>query len=161
MPLDFTVEDPRSRDVQALLSSHLAFTESVTPPEGVFALDVAGLLDVSVTVLGARQDGRLVGIGAIKMLPAGRAELKSMHTLKAVREQGIGRSLVERLIAEARTRGSSMILVETGAMEAFAPARALYRRCGFAPCDRFGDYVDSASSVCMALDLTDVARGPE
>jgi putative acetyltransferase len=110
-------------------------------------------LDPSVTLFGARRRGALLGIGAIKMLPGGHAELKSMHTLEASRGQGVGAALVARLISEARIRGCSTLLLETGAMVAFAPARALYLASGFAPCERFGEYVNSSTSVCMAMDL--------
>jgi putative acetyltransferase len=154
MPLAFAFEDPRSDDVQLVLRAHLGFTNSVTPPEGVFALDGSGLVDSSVTMLGARQDGVLVGIGAGKILPAGRAELKSMHTLEAWRGQGVARSLIQRLVVEARRHACHTLLLETGVMEAFAPARALYRRCGFSPCERYGEYINSRTSVCMAMDLT-------
>jgi putative acetyltransferase len=153
--LEFTIEDPRADEVQVVVDSHLAFTHSVTPPNGVFALDVSGLLDPSVTVFGARQHGVLLGIGAIMMLPGGLAELKSMHTLETSRGRGVGRALVERLIAEALARGCSRLLLETGAMDAFAPARALYLRSGFSPCEPFGEYVNSSTSVCMAMDLAD------
>lgn len=155
MALTFAVEDPRSDEVHEVLRSHLAFTNSVTPPEGVFALDASGLVGASVTLLGARQEGVLVGIGAVKMLQQGRAELKSMHTLESWRGRGVGRSMVESLIVVARWRGCTTLLVETGAMDAFAPARALYEECGFSPCERFGEYVDSPTSVCMAMKLTD------
>jgi putative acetyltransferase len=155
--LDFTIEDPRTEEVQVVLDSHLEFTNAVTPPNGVFALDVSGLLDPSVTVFGARQDGVLLGIGAIKMLLGGLAELKSMHTLEGSRGQGVGRALVERLIVEALARGCSTLLLETGTKDAFAPARALYLRCGFSPCERFGEYVGSSTSVCMSMDLAGVS----
>jgi putative acetyltransferase len=157
--LDFTIEDPRTDEVRMVLDSHLAFTNSVTPPGGVFTLDVSGLLDPSVTVFGARQHEVLLGIGAIKMLPEGCAELKSMHTLEASRGQGVGRALVEGLISEARARGCSTLLLEPGAMDAFAPARALYSQSGFSPCERFGEYVNSATSVCMEMDLSGVDSG--
>lgn len=159
MTLDFTIEDPRTDEVQVVLDSHLRFTNAVTPPNGVFALDVSGLLDPSVTVFGARQDGVLLGIGAIKMLPGGLAELKSLHTLEGSRGQGIGRGLIERLTVEAVARGCSTLLLETGTIEDFAPARALYLRCGFAPCERFGEYVGSSTSICMSLDLAGVGPG--
>ena len=38
-------------------------------------------------------------------------------------------------------------------MAAFAPARALYRRCGFTACGPFADYVESPSSAFMTLAL--------
>jgi putative acetyltransferase len=151
--LAFTIEDPSSDEVRLVLDRHLRFATSVTPPSGVFALDVSGLQDPSVTVFGARRDGELLGIGAIKMLPEGLAELKSMHTLEASRGQGVGKALVERLIAEARARGCSTLKLETGTMDAFGPARSLYSRCGFLPCEQFGEYVGSSTSACMSMDL--------
>jgi putative acetyltransferase len=149
----FTIEDPRSDDTRAVLSAHLAFTSAVTPSEGVFALDVNALLDTEVTLFGARQGGILLGVGAIKRLAGMEAELKSMHTLTEFRGQGVATSMVERLILEARRQGCKKLLLETGSMEAFAPARALYVKCGFMPCDRFGEYAASTTSVCMSMDL--------
>jgi putative acetyltransferase len=156
MGLEFTVEDPRGIDVLGVLEAHLAFTRSVTPPEGVFALDLSGLLDPAVTLFGAREDGGLLGIGALAMLREGRAELKSMHTVEASRRRGVGAFLVTGLIAEARRRGVTRLVLETGNIEAFAPARELYASCGFTPCEPFGDYVGSPTSACLALDLTGV-----
>jgi hypothetical protein len=86
--LKFTIEDSGSDEVQVLLDSHLRFTISVTPPSAVFALDLSGLIDSSVTLFGARQDSELLGIGAIKMLPKGLAELKSMHTWGGIEGSG-------------------------------------------------------------------------
>jgi putative acetyltransferase len=152
--LEFTIEDPRTDEVRRVLQSHLAFTRSVTPPEGVFALDQSGLLHPSVTLFGARQDGVLLGVGALKMLPEGQAELKSMHTIEASRRQGVARFVVEMLISEALRRNCTRLLLETGAMDAFAPARALYVTCDFSLCEPFGEYVGSSTSVCMAMDLS-------
>jgi len=118
-----------------VLNSHLAFTRSVT-------------------LFGARQNGVLLGIGALKMLSGGQAELKSMHTIETSRRQGVAQCLVEMLISEALRRDCSRLLLETGAMDAFAPARALYMKCGFSLCEPFGEYVGSSTSVCMAMDLS-------
>ncbi len=159
MTLTFAVEDPTAADVSALLEAHLAFARAVTPPEGVFALDASGLTTPSVTLFGARLEGRLVGVGALSMLTPEHAELKSMHTAAPRRGGGIGRAMVEYLVAEARRRGCTRVSLETGTMDAFAPARRLYQRCGFVVCEPFGPYVDSDTSVCMTLDLTG-ARSP-
>jgi hypothetical protein len=43
---------------------------------------------------------------------------------------------------------------ETGSMDAFALARALYAGFGFIVCPPFGDYVVDPNSVFMTLDLT-------
>jgi putative acetyltransferase len=155
----FAVEDPTAADVSALLDAHLAFARAVTPPESVFALDGSGLTAPTVTLFGARLDGRLVGVGALSMLTPDHAELKSMHTAAATRGCGIGQAMVEHLVAEARRRGCIRVSLETGTMDAFAPARRLYRRCGFVDCEPFGPYVDSPTSVCMTLDLIGGSSG--
>jgi putative acetyltransferase len=45
------------------------------------------------------------------------------------------------------------VSLETGTMEGFAAARALYARFGFRPCPPFCDYRDDPNSLCMTLDL--------
>jgi len=152
--LVIAVEDPRTDDVRALLATHLAFAREVTPPEGVFALDIDGLLDPSVTFFSARRDGELVGVGALKELDASHAELKSMHTVAAVRRQGVGRALVQHLLAVAADRDYKRVSLETGTEDAFVPARAFYSTLSFTPCERFGPYVNSPTSACMTIALT-------
>jgi putative acetyltransferase len=61
-----------------------------------------------------------------------------MHTAKAARGQGIGRAIVDHLLAVAATRGTHRVSLETGSMEAFAPARSLYASAGFTPSGPFG-----------------------
>lgn len=148
-----TADDPRSDDVGALLRVHLAFADEHSPPEDVHALDVEGLADPAVTFYSARRDGALVAIGAMKELDAHHGELKSMHTVAAERRQGVGRAMVVHLLAVARARGYRRVSLETGSMEAFSPARAMYLAAGFAPCDPFADYVPSLNSTCMTLVL--------
>ena len=147
------VDDPRRDDVRALLEQHLAFAREVTPPEDVHALDLDGLLDPSVTLYSVRVDGELLGVGALKELEPGHAELKSMHTARAARRRGVGRAIVDHLLAVAASRGVRRVSLETGAMDAFAPARALYASVGFVPCGPFGDYEESPNSAYMTLVL--------
>jgi putative acetyltransferase len=153
--MDFTiaVDPPEAADVRALLERHLALMHEITPPDGVFALDVRGLLDPRVTFVGARRDGELLGVGALKELDPSHGELKSMHTAAAVRGQGVGRALLQHLLAVATDRRYLRVSLETGVMAAFAPARALYAAAGFRPCGPFGDYPDAATSVFMTLEL--------
>jgi putative acetyltransferase len=147
------VDDPGRDDVRALLERHLAFARAVTPPEDVHALEPDGLLDPSVTFFSLRDDGRLLGVGAIKQLDPDHAELKSMHTAEEARRRGVGRAIVDHLLAVAAERGVSRVSLETGAMDAFAPARSLYASVGFVPCGPFGDYAESPSSAYMTLLL--------
>jgi putative acetyltransferase len=77
-----------------------------------------------------------------------------MHTLRAARGQGVGRAIVEHLLEAARKEGYRRVSLETGTMEEFAPARALYEKVGFEKCRPFGDYTDNEYSMCMTIVLT-------
>jgi putative acetyltransferase len=147
------VDDPQRDDVRALLEQHLAFARRVTPPEDVHALDLEGLLDDSITFFSLRDDGKLLGVGAIKQLDEDHVELKSMHTAAEARRRGVGRAMVEHLLAAAAERGARRVSLETGTMDAFAPARSLYAAAGFRPCGPFGDYGESPSSAFMTRFL--------
>ena len=147
-------DDPRAADVRALLARHLAFAHATTAPEDVFALDVDALADPAVSFFSCRDDdGAVLGVGALKRLDGEHAEIKSMHTAEEARGRGIGGAMVEHLLAVARERGFRRVSLETGAGPAFAPARALYARAGFTPCEAFGDYVPSANSAYMTRTL--------
>jgi putative acetyltransferase len=138
-----------------VLSQHLAFAHEVTPDGHVHALDIDGLLDPAVAFYCARNDGVLLGVGALKEIEPEHGELKSMHTVKAARGQGVGRSLVDHLLGLARERGYRRVSLETGTMDAFAPARALYQHAGFESCPPFGDYTVNPHSACMTIVLVD------
>jgi len=153
MELVIAVDDPRVADVRSLLDQHLTGVRLESPPEAVFALDVDGLVDPAVAFFSARSDGRLVGVGALKQLDASHAELKSMHTVEAARRRGVGRAMVDHLLSVAVERGLRRVSLETGTMEAFAPARSLYARVGFTACEPFGGYPPSPHSAFMTIVL--------
>jgi putative acetyltransferase len=150
-------DDPATPDVRALLDHHLAFARRHSPPEDVHALDTEGLRADGVTFFSIRSagtGGELLGVGALRHLDADHVEIKSMHTAEAARGRGIGRRMLDHLLDVARARGYRRVSIETGTMEAFAPARTLYASAGFVPCPPFAGYPTSPYSVCMALDLT-------
>jgi putative acetyltransferase len=152
-PFVIAVDDPRTADVYALLGRHLDFARATTPPQDVHALDLDGLLDPAVSFFSARRDGELLAIGALKQIDDTHGELKSMHTAAAARRSGIGRAMVEHLVELARQRGYRRVSLETGTMEAFGPARALYETSGFTPCGPFDGYSPSPSSAFMTRTL--------
>ncbi len=154
---EISIEDPRTDDIRELLAVHLAFARTHTPPQDVHALDLQGLLHDEVTFFSFRRRGQLLAIGALKRLDPGHAEVKSMHTAQAARGLGVGRTMLDHLVAFARELGRRRVSLETGAMPAFAPARALYAHAGFEPCGPFGDYGPSPNSTFMTL----VIGGPE
>lgn len=139
--------------MRALLERHLAFSREVSPPDHVHALNIDGLLDPDVTFFSARGDGVLLGVGALKELDPSHGELKSMHTVETARAQGVGRAMVDHLLSVAADRSYRRVSLETGAMDAYAPARSLYAKVGFRPCAPFGEYTANPYSRCMTIDL--------
>ena len=92
-------------------------------------------------------------VGRLREIDATRGELKSMRATPAYRGKGAGKAILLKLIEEARRRGYTWLGLETGSLEAWGPARALYRKHGFAECPEFGDYVANAFSLCMSRTL--------
>jgi putative acetyltransferase len=101
----------------------------------------------------------LLGVGALKRLDEAHAELKSMHTSEAARSQGVGRAMVDHLLAVAADGRYQRVSLETGTMDAFAPARSLYTKVGFRPCAPFGEYTVNPYSACMTIDLAEADAG--
>lgn len=157
---EIAVDDPRSADIRELLERHLTFARTHTPPRDVHALDIDGLLDPAVVFYSYRLDGRLLGVGALKQLDLRHAELKSMHTAAEARGRGVGRAMLNHLIAVARDRGCHRVSLETGTMAAFNPARALYASAGFEPSGPFADYLPSPSNTFMTLSLSGAHARP-
>ena len=147
------LDDLRGPEVAALLQEHLASAALHSPPESVHALNLEGLRAPEVTFWSVWQGLELVGCGALKELIAGHGELKSMRTVSSHLRQGVATTLLEHILHVARQRAYRRLSLETGSMEAFAPARALYARFGFEPCGPFADYVEDPYSVFMTRKL--------
>jgi putative acetyltransferase len=154
VPCEISIDDPRADDVRELLGRHVTWAHGQTVPEDAHALDVDGLVDPSITFFSYRAEhGELLAVGALKQIDDEHAEVKSMHTVEAARGRGIGRAMVDHLLRVARERGFRRVSLETGAMDAFVPARSLYASAGFEPCEPFGEYSPSRNSVFMTLSL--------
>lgn len=147
------VDDPREPDIRALLERHLAFSRSETPPEHSFALDVDGLLDPVITFFSYRSPSGLLGVGALKELDREHAEVKSMHTAAEARGHGVGRAMLNHLLAVARSRGYRRVFLETGTTPGFAAARALYESTGFTDAEPFADYARTIDNTFYTLAL--------
>ncbi len=143
-PADFT--DP---SVILFLRGHLDELAPTAPPESRHALDLAALQAPGVRLWVAHYRGEIAATGALAALEPGHEELKSMRTEPRRRGQGIGARLLGHLVEDARRRGIRRISLETGSMEFFAPARALYVKAGFVLCPPFGSYKEDPNSVFM------------
>jgi putative acetyltransferase len=138
-----------SPQVLPLLRRHLDLMHASSPPESVHALDPAELDTADVAFFTLREGEAVLGMGAVKRIDAGHAEIKSMHVVAEARGRGLARVLLDHLLAEARLLGYSRLSLETGVEPVFAPARALYERAGFGYCPPFEGYEPDPNSVFM------------
>ena len=150
-PFHIRVDDLSGPEVAGLLQGHLDSVAVYSPPEGVHALDHQALRAPDVTFWSAWQGSELVGCGALKELDLTHGEGKSMRTASSHLRKGVAAALLEHMLSEARKRSYQRVSLETGSMEAFAPARALYARFGFLPCGPFVGYVEDRNSVFMTV----------
>lgn len=75
------------------------------------------------------------GVGALKPVDAEVAEVKRMFVRPAARGTGVGRAVLERLLADARGEGFHTVQLETFTF--MRPALALYRSSGFVDVEGF------------------------
>ena len=87
------------------------------------------------------------------------AEIKRMFVHPAHRgDRGDGTSIAQRILgeleAEARGRGWSMLVLETG--DFLIGARRFYEKCGFVPRGKFGSYIDAPNSIFYKKPIAEV-----
>ncbi len=146
-------DDLRGAQTIALLEAHRQNMFEHSPPECVFALDLEGLRQPEITFWSAWEGDEILGCGALKELSSTQAELKSMRTVATHLRKGVAAKILEHIIAVAHSRSYTQLYLETGTAAAFAAARALYARHGFAYCGPFADYVEDPYSVFMVKAL--------
>ena len=141
-------EPANQPDVLALIEALDAYQKPLYPAESHHGIDINALSQPNVLFAVARcaDTGTAVGCGAL-VLNADHAELKRMYTDPSQRGRGIASSLLKLLEAEARGRGCTRFMLETGYLQ--PEALALYERHGYERCGPFGDYVDDPNSVFM------------
>ncbi|HEY1125019.1 MAG TPA: GNAT family N-acetyltransferase [Sphingobium sp.] len=137
------LSSPATRD---LLAFHHQQMHAASPPGTAFALDLSGLQQPGITVWTLREGDTVLGIGALKALPDGTGELKSMRTHPDHLRKGVARTLLEHIIGEAKRSGMNRLSLETGTGPDFEAALTLYRQRGFVEGGAFGDYAAVANS---------------
>jgi GNAT superfamily N-acetyltransferase len=110
-----------SFDIASLLEHDMAELDKFAPPEGRLLL--------------AERERQIIGIACLRKISAEIGEVKRMYVRPAFRGQGIGRALVERLIAEARQAGYRRLRLDSARY--MKSAHALYRSVGFTEIDAY------------------------
>ena len=130
-------------DVRGLLKQHFSEMRAGSPPDACHVLPADGLSTAEIRFFTVRENGRLLGCGALKRLEPGHGEIKSMRTADAALGRGVGKALLDHIVAAARAEAMSRLSLETGSTEQFAAANRLYEREGFRRCEPFGSYADT------------------
>ena len=151
--MDIRLDDLRHPAVIALLQEHLDWMHRISPPESVHALDLEALRGPGITFWTLWDGGVLAGCGALRELEPDHGEVKSMRTSQDHLRRGFAKRMLDHIVDEALRRRYRRLSLETGSMDYFAPARALYARAGFAPCAAFDGYIEDPNSVFMKRAL--------
>jgi GNAT superfamily N-acetyltransferase len=130
--------DYRALMLQAYADEPEAFTATVAEREAMpldwWAARVADHPDPTELVFGAFEDARLVGVAGLRFEQRPRtwhkATLFGMVVQPPFRGRGLGRALVEAVIAYAEATPETQVLQLT-VTESNAPARRLYEASGF------------------------------
>ena len=126
--------DPTTPDIQAIITAHLEHSWAATPETSCHTMTVDEMAKEPGLRFWALYDGKqALGCGALKPLPDGTVEVKSVHVVEAARGRGFARKIMEYLEREARAAGHAALVLETGSdvLPAYDAARALYERVGF------------------------------
>ncbi|KUJ76223.1 acetyltransferase [Ruegeria marisrubri] len=147
--------DPASDDLRPILQAHLAHSAQAGPAESNHTMDADALREPGVRFWALYDDGVPLGCGALKALPDGTAEVKSVHVLAAARGRGLARVMMDHLAEQARESGASALVLETGAahLAEYDAARKLYEALGYSYCDPIYGYAEDPNSAFMRLAL--------
>jgi GNAT superfamily N-acetyltransferase len=108
-------QDGISVDINAMLEQNMAKLNQFAPPEGSLLL--------------GEYEAKIAGCACLRKIGADIGEVKRMYVRPEFRRKGIGRSLLEAIINEARLIGYSKIRLDTAPFA--KEAQGLYRSFGF------------------------------
>ena len=126
-----------SDDARALIGELDAELSGEYAPEQCHGLSVERVFQPGVLFFIARLEGEAVGCGGVSF-EDGLAEVKRMYVRPRARGRGVAQAIVARLEDEARARGVSRLVLETGDVR--HAAMRFYERAGFIRCGVFGAY---------------------
>ena len=137
-------------EVNELLKKHFIELRAASPEGSTHVLDIPGLKVSSIKFWSLWEGDNLLGCGALKFLEKGHGEFKSIRIHDNFRNKGNGIKIVKHLIEEAKKLNIVKLSIETGAGKFFEPARKLFKRCNFEPCEPFAHYKNDINSIYLS-----------
>ncbi len=137
-------------EVNELLKKHFIELRAASPEGSTHVLDIPGLKVSSIKFWSLWEGDNLLGCGALKFLEKGHGEFKSIRVHDNFRNKGNGIKIVKHLIEEAKKLNIVKLSIETGAGKFFEPARKLFKRCNFEPCEPFAHYKNDINSIYLS-----------
>ena len=144
-------ETPRQADIVTLVAELDAYLGGLYPAESNHLLDIETLAAPDVRFFVAREDGRAIGCGALRVDREGWGEVKRIYVHPAARGSRVSVLLLERVEAAARHEGLTHLRLETGIHQ--PEALGLFRRAGFVEREPFGNFHADPLSVYMEKRL--------
>ena len=148
--------DLLGQSIPDYVAAKLASVCGAPPPLGVFYL--------------VRLDGALAGMGGLRRLRDGVAELKRVYVRPARRGARLGAAIVECLLADARAFGYRAVWLDTAPF--MTSAHRLYEAAGFTDCppypeaevtprlhDRWRFMARALPATAAASDAADATKG--
>jgi putative acetyltransferase len=150
--LTLQFSEPNNEDLLALIAKLDEYLYSLYPSEEVFVVNLDGPKVSDVVFVIAYLEDVTVGCGAYRPLDERTCELKRIFVDPSYRNKGIASRILSFLEQEAVHAGFTSLLLETGPMQ--PESIELYKKLGFVEIERFGEYVDCPSSICMGKKLS-------
>ncbi|MGW7292853.1 GNAT family N-acetyltransferase [Streptomyces xiamenensis] len=121
-------DSPAARKLtQALHHEQAATYGRADSPEDTAAAEFAPPHGLFLVI--NRADGVALACGGWRTADPDTAEIKRMYVTPTARSHGYGRRILKALEQDARRRGMTQVILETGVMN--HAALALYTRCGY------------------------------
>ena len=136
-------------EVNELLKKHFIELRAASPEGSAHVLDIPGLKVTSIKFWSLWENDKLIGCGALKFLDKDHGEFKSIRVHNDYRNKGNGIKVIKHLIEEAKKLNIKRISIETGAGKFFEPARKLFQKCNFKPCEPFAHYKKDINSLYL------------
>ncbi|NOD47854.1 MULTISPECIES: GNAT family N-acetyltransferase [unclassified Ruegeria] len=153
--IDIRKADPTSDALRAVVDAHFSHSETAGPAESNHTMDAESLAGPGIRFWAIYEGQQPLGCGALKMLPDGTAEVKSVHILAQARGRGLARLMMQHMADIARAEGIEALVLETGAahLAEYDAARKLYEALGYSYCESIFGYEADPNSAFMRLPL--------